>query len=252
VDQFGGEHCTDVLSGLVLSGDVTEARIDVSARRLLRDKFRLGLFDGPYVEPARAAKVVGSAQLRALGAQAQRRSVVLLKNAPAPSGAPALLPLPRSTRIYVEGMDENTAAQYAPLATLEGADAAIIRVTAPYDHRTGTYLEQFFHAGDLSFPPPVLERILAIARHVPTIVDVHLDRPAVMPEIVDGCTGVLASFGADDAALLDVVFGKHTMLGTLPFELPSSMEAVRHQLPDIPDDSNAPTFPRGYGLSLAD
>jgi beta-glucosidase len=252
VDQFGGEHCTDILSRLVRSGDVAEARIDVSARRLLRDKFRLGLFDDPYVDPDRAAKVVGSPQLRALGAHAQRRSVVLLKNAAPAAGSHALLPLARSTRIYVEGMDENTAAQFAPLASLDGADVAIVRVAAPYDHRAETYLEQFFHAGDLSFPPAVSERILEIARRVPTIVDVHLDRPAVMPEIVAGCTAVLASFGADDAALLDIVFGAHTILGALPFELPSSMDAVRRQLPDIPDDSNAPLFPRSYGLSLAE
>jgi beta-glucosidase len=47
------------------------------------------------------------------------------------------------------------------------------------------------------------------------------------------------------------VFGKHTELGSLPFELPSSMDAVRRQLPDLPDDSRDPLFPRGHGLSLA-
>jgi beta-glucosidase len=135
---------------------------------------------------------------------------------------------------------------------LHEADAALLRVAAPYEHRARTYLEQFFHAGDLRFPLDVQERILHIARHVPTIVDVHLDRPAVMPEIVAGCTAVLASFGSDDAALLDVVFGEHRVLGSLPFELPSSMDAVRRQLPDLPDDSDAPLFPRGYGLSLVD
>ena len=71
-----------------------------------------------------------------------------------------------------------------------------------------------------------------------------------MPEIVEGCAAVLLSFGADDSALLDVAFGKHRALGTLPFELPSSMDAVKRQLPDMPDDSSTPLFPRGYGLSL--
>jgi beta-glucosidase len=123
-------------------------------------------------------------------------------------------------------------------------------VAAPYEPRSGTYLEQFFHAGDLRFPRNASDSILHVARRVPTIVDVRLDRPSVMPEIVEGCAAVLASFGADDSALLDVVFGKHGALGTLPFELPSSMAAVRRQLPDIPDDSARPLFPRGYGLSL--
>ena len=251
VDQFGGEHCTDVLVALVRSGDVAEARIDASARRLLRDKFRLGLFDDPFVDPARAATVVGSQPFTALGALAQRRSVVLLKNDEVAGSTSRVLPLDDSMRLYVEGVDEETASHYAHLTPLDEADAALIRVAAPYEPRSGTYLEQFFHAGDLRFPREISDAILQIARRVPTVVDVHLDRPAVMPEIVEGCAAVLASFGSDDSALLDVVFGNHRVLGTLPFELPSSMDAVRRQLPDVPDDSSAPLFPRGYGLSLA-
>jgi beta-glucosidase len=98
--------------------------------------------------------------------------------------------------------------------------------------------------------PEARDRILAIARRVPTIVDVYLDRPAVMPEIAAGSAAVPADFGAGDRALLDVVFGAHRSLGTLPFELPSSMDAVRAQLPDLRNDSAAPLSPSGYGLSL--
>jgi beta-glucosidase len=36
--------------------------------------------------------------------------------------------------------------------------------------------------------------------------------------------------------------------GKLPFELPSSMEAARAQLPDVPHDSEAPLYPYGHGL----
>ena len=45
IDQFGGEACPEVLVELVRSGQVSEARVDISVRRLLRDKFRLGLFE---------------------------------------------------------------------------------------------------------------------------------------------------------------------------------------------------------------
>ena len=44
VDQFGGEANPEVLVDLVRSGEVSEDRLDVSARRLLREKFVLGLF----------------------------------------------------------------------------------------------------------------------------------------------------------------------------------------------------------------
>jgi beta-glucosidase len=48
--------------------------------------------------------------------------------------------------------------------------------------------------------------------------------------------------------LLDVVFGKAKPEGKLPFELPSSMEAVRKQKADLPHDSEKPLYPYGHGL----
>jgi beta-glucosidase len=250
VDQFGGEHCTDVLVELVRAGAVAEERIDASARRLLRDKFRLGLFDDPYVDPTRAAEIVGAPSLIESGRIAQRRSIVLLKNGASEGSDVPLLPLSAAVRVYLEGVDPTIAAEYAVIVPLEDADVAILRVAAPYEPRSGSYLEQFFHAGDLRFTLEERERILGIARSVPTILDVSLDRPAVMPELVAGCTAVIASFGVEDSAVLDVVFGHHRELGRLPFELPSSMDAVRGQQPDIPDDSERPLFSRGYGLDL--
>ncbi len=74
-DQCGGEECVDVLLDLVADGRVTEARIDESVRRLLLVKFRLGLFDDPYVDEDEAERVVGRAYLRELGsARRPRRS----------------------------------------------------------------------------------------------------------------------------------------------------------------------------------
>jgi beta-glucosidase len=75
-----------------------------------------------------------------------------------------------------------------------------------------------------------------------------LDRPAVIPEIVEGCVALLGEFGASDAAVLDVLWGKFNPTGKLPFELPSSMAAVRDQQPDTPCDSADPLFPFGHGL----
>ena len=80
IDQFGGEACPEVVVDLVRSGRIDEARIDASVRRLLRDKFRLGLFDDPYVDPQAAADVVGQTEFLDRGHKAQTRSFVLLKN----------------------------------------------------------------------------------------------------------------------------------------------------------------------------
>ena len=247
VDQFGGEACPDGIVGLVKSGQIDEARIDQSVRRLLRDKFRLGLFDNPYVDPAAAEKIVGNAAFREAGERAQRKSIVLLKNAETPAGM--ALPIHGKPRIYVENVDPQVAGQYGQVVEkVEQADVAILRLDAPYEPREG-FLERHFHAGDLDFKEQEKAPILDILERVPTIVDIYLDRPAVVPEIAEKSAGLLADFGASDAAVLDVIFGRFTPSGKLPFEMPSSMEAVRKQKEDLPYDSENPLFPFGHGLT---
>jgi len=63
---------------------------------------------------------------------------------------------------------------------------------------------------------------------------------------------LIANFGSSDDALLDVIFGDFNPGGKLPFELPSSMEAVRNQKEDVPFDSENPLFRFGFGLSYSD
>lgn len=244
-DQFGGETCPEVIVELVKSGKVSEERINQSVRRLLREKFRLGLFDHPYLDPAMAAKIIGNPDFKAKGELAQRKSIVLLKN----GLEKPVLPLTGKPKIYLENIKAETASQYGEVVTdIADADFAILRLKAPYEPRKG-FLDAMFHAGDLDFKSPEKERILAILDQVPTIVDLYLERPAVIPEIAEKCAGLVANFGANDSAVLDVIFGRFQPGGKLPFELPSSMEAVRKQKEDLPYDSEKPLFPFGYGLT---
>jgi beta-glucosidase len=92
---------------------------------------------------------------------------------------------------------------------------------------------------------------MEVCGKVPTIVDIYLDRPAVIPEIAAQSFALIADFGAADSAVLDVIFGQFSPTGRLPFELPSSMEAVRAQKEDLPCDSENPLFPYGFGLSYS-
>jgi beta-glucosidase len=248
VDQFGGETCPEIIVALVRSGQIPESRIDVSVRRLLREKFRLGLFDNPFVDPDTAEALVGSAQFREVGELAQRESLVLLKNADTADGK--ILPLQGQPKIYIENVDADVTSAYGQVVSnIAEADVAIIRLQAPYEPRNRTSLERLFHAGDLSFNEEEKVRILTILQAVPTIVDIYLDRPAVIPEIAEHSAALLGNFGASDAAILDVVFGRFAPSGKLPFELPSSMEAVRKKRTDVAFDSENPLFPFGYGLT---
>ncbi len=248
VDQFGGEAFPALLVELVRSGQVTEERIDISARRLLREKFRLGLFDQPFVDPEAAALLVGDPRFYAAAQQAQRRSLVLLKNTTAAQAS--LLPLRGRPKIYLENVDVQVAAAYAQVVeTPAEADVALLRLDAPYEPRNTTFLESLFHAGDLSFKPDELARLLTILHTVPTIVDIYLDRPAVIPEIAAACAALIGNFGATDEVVLDLIFGRFAPSGKLPIEMPSSMEAVLQQKTDVPYDSANPLFPFGHGLT---
>jgi beta-glucosidase len=89
---------------LVKEGQVSEATIDRAVARNLRAKFLLGLFENPYVDVERAAKVTNSSGHRALAAEAARRSITLLKN------ENNLLPLSLSTLKSVAVIGPNAAA----------------------------------------------------------------------------------------------------------------------------------------------
>ena len=72
-------------------------RMEQSAARILSLMFRLGLFENPYLDPAVSAETVGCAEYVEAGLEAQRRSVILLKN------RKELLPMKKGTKIYVPG-----------------------------------------------------------------------------------------------------------------------------------------------------
>jgi beta-glucosidase len=244
MDRLGGDSTPELIVELVKSGELTEARIDESARRILRVHFALGLFENPYANPEHAASTVKKAEFQQKADLAQRKSIVLLKN------AGGLLPLQKGVRIYVEGIDAAVATRHGFVSTAgpEDADVCILRVTA------GTAgVRPGRGAGDvpidLTLPETTLTKVLAVARKKPTVVALHLNNPLVIPELASEAQALLATFGVSDEALFDVLLGRFAPTGKLPFELPSSMDAVRAQLEDVPHDSKAPLFAIGSGLT---
>jgi beta-glucosidase len=248
-DQFGGEQCTDLLLELVRDGVVAESRIDESARRVLLLKFRLGLFDNPFVDEEAAAAIVGNAETRQAGLEAQSRSVTVLKNSIV-HGAP-LLPLSAGARVYAEGIESRALAEEFTLAaTPRDADVAIVRIDAPFEPRNDLFLESYFHQGSLELPPGLVHRLRTIARQSPLIVDVALDRPAILTPLIDALAGLTVTFGVSDDALLAALTGRIAPEGRLPVELPRSMNAVRESAPDAPASTVDPLFPLGSGLKI--
>jgi beta-glucosidase len=248
VDQLGGESLPDIIVKLVKEGKLSERRIDESVVRLLRLKFQLGLFDNPFVDEKKAGDIVGSPSFMKAGADAQRRSFTLLKN------DNHTLPLAiNKLKIYIKNINPKVAAEYGTVVDdPKQADIAIIRLQTPnypIPEAKGNMIAQMFHFGDLDFKGKALEDVLAVEKTVPTIVDIYMDRPAVVPEINQFAKALLVNYGSSDAALLDVIFGKYKPGGHLPIEIPSSMEAVRNQKEDLPQDSRDPLYKFGFGLS---
>ena len=87
----------NTLAASVRAGRIDEKTIDEAVRNVLRVKFRLGLFDHPFIDEEKAAAAVDSAANRKLAREAARKSTVLLKN------ADALLPLGCGERVVLVG-----------------------------------------------------------------------------------------------------------------------------------------------------
>ncbi len=244
-DQFGGESRPELIVQLVKKGKLTEERINLSVIRLIRQKFELGLFDNPFVDDTKIQESVGLEKHRRLGEQIQQKSMTLLKN------ADNLLPLEKNKlKVYIENMDSSVVADYASIVkTAQEANLAIIRLNTPwYPVETNNPFARGFHHGDLDFKGDEKQRILDLLKTVPAVVDIYLDRPAVIPEIAFASKALIADYGASDKSVCEILFGIMQPVGKLPFELPVSMAAVRYQKTDVPYDSEKPLFEFGFGL----
>lgn len=101
VDQFGGNNdIAPVLEAYAMGcaehgEEWMRARFERSARRLLCNIFRPGLFENPYLDVAESEAAVGSPAHMDMGFAAQLRTVVMLKN------KGGVLPLAKKAKVYV-------------------------------------------------------------------------------------------------------------------------------------------------------
>lgn len=263
VDQFGGVEDPAPLLAAVQSGLVTEAALTTSAERILEQKFALGLFENPYVDAEAAVTLVGKAEFQQAAQAAQAASHVLLKN------EGALLPLKADgKRVYLHNVNAEVAAAngYTVVTDLAQAELAIVRVNAPGE-QDPRFPFGSIHFGQLGFASN--DQVVQETAHegiyhgaddfaaiqaieqagVPLVISVYLDRPAILTEVAPAARVLLANFGALDQSLFDVISGKQKARGKLPFELPSSWQAVLNQSSDVAKDSLSPLYPYGAGLA---
>jgi beta-glucosidase len=254
VDQIGGTDQSSVIVEEVHNGSISEARVREAAGRILLQKFELGLFEQPFVNEAKAAEVVGNKDFVSEGQVAQARAVVLLENNRLASTGQPLLPVAaKNKKVYLNGVSAKAAeaAGFSVVADPTQADLAIIRAPAPYESEHSNF---FFgsrqHEGRLTFTEKdtAYAELLRVSPMVPTVFVTTLERPLILTNVRPYVSALLGDFGISDEPLLALITGKISPSGRLPFELPSSVEAVKQQKSDLPHDSQSPLFPFGFGL----
>lgn len=267
----------------VLDGSIPEERINDAVRRILKQKFRFGLFENPFPDRSLISKI-GISEHRSVARQAVRESLVLLKN------ENQALPLKRTEKIVVvgkfadnsglqsggwtvnwQGTSENykgattilqgikkfalNEIKYDPdgTAEIEDVDTAVIVVGEnPY--------AEFF--GDIGGEMDLFQLILTeehqqliqtySQKGIKTVVVLISGRPLVVTEQIEQSDAFLAAWlpGSEGDGIAEVLFGFMDFQGKLPHSWPESVHDYTGKYgPNYWDTSIQPLFPFGFGLT---
>lgn len=164
VDEFGGSvRASEIMAAWPLwcekYGETSaRERWESSARKILESMFRTGLFENPYVDVDQAEKVLSDPDAFAAGEEAQRRSVVMVKNhvLPVADGAKVYIPKRQVPGVYsmtgrlkkepYVGYSVDTAEvarHYTIVREPAEADFALVAITEPeggIGYKNGQYL----------------------------------------------------------------------------------------------------------------
>ena len=251
IDQYGGEIDTSHLIKLVSENKISEERINRSVKRILINKFELGLFDNPYVNENEVKFRVNTKENVEAGLEAQRKSIVLLENK-------ELLPLKKNTKIFVDGLNKDIGRKYGTVTDSPAdADVIIMYIHTVFNgnQQSGlnrlfdNFLSTLFPNGDLNFNDEIKSKIKNYSQIQDLVIVVDLNRPAILEDIKNHSSALIGTFGVLDEIIFEGIFGEFNPSGKLPFEIPSSMESVLNQKEDLPDDSINPTYEYGYGIT---
>ena len=251
IDQYGGEDDPEHIINLINDNEISIERINNSVRRILINKFDLGLFDNPYVDEKLIKERVATDKNIAFGLDAQRKSIVLLEN-------DGILPLKNEQSVFVDGLDKRIASSFGKVVNdPEKADIIIMYIHTVFNGNQESglnrlfdnFLSTLFPNGDLNFDDEITSKIKKYSKNNNLIVVVDLNRPAILQEIKNLAAGLIGTFGVLDEVIFEAIYGNFNPSGKLPFEIPSSMEEVKKQKEDLPDDTDNPSYEYGYGIS---
>lgn len=178
-DQFGGNNeAAPVLEAYAMGveehgEEYMRARFETSAVRLLKNIFRVGLFENPYLDVPETEQLVGNPEYMEAGYNAQLKSVVVLKN------QRGVLPLREGSKVYIpqrfvppsqtffgqpipgrweDPINPSMAGKYFTLTdNPEEAEVALVEITSPINGRTAGYNTDDAAKGGNGFLPISLQ-----------------------------------------------------------------------------------------------
>jgi beta-glucosidase len=257
------------------SGDIPQSRIDDAVTRILREKFRLGLFEHPFPDSSKLSDF-GTAAHREAARKAVVESQTLLKN-------DGVLPLSKTAKVYVAGSNADDFGnqsggwtitwqggsgnsstgtttilqgmkQVAPGATItyskdasasmEGSSVGVVVVgETPYAEGVGDIGNG---RPDLSLSAADRTAISRVCGAMKCAVLVVSGRPMIDASL-QSANALVASWlpGTEGAGVADTLFGDKPYTGRTTMTWAKSMA----QLPiNVGDASYDPQFPFGWGL----
>jgi len=263
------------LKNLVEEGYVSEDRINDAVRRILRIKFKMGLFERPYADRS-LLDSIGTEANREVAREAVRKSLVLLKK------KDGILPLSKENidiflagehadnlgyqcggwtitwqgyggditigTTILEAMEE--AAPSADISYSESgelidttADIAVAVIgETPYAEGAGDIT-------DLSIPDSTINLIRNIKNAgLPVVVILISGRPLIIESIIPYSDAIIAAWlpGTEGRGITDVLFGDYNPSGLLSHSWPAEMEDIPINLGD---SAYNPLFEYGYGIT---
>ncbi len=267
----------------VLNGVIPQSRIDDAVRRILRQKFRVGLFDNPFPDK-KLIKKIGIKKHREVARQAVRESLVLLKN------DNDTLPLRKASKIVVVGeFGDNTGLQsggwtvnwqgttenYKDATSILEGIRKFSTQEVIYDHDGSanpdnvdvavivvgeTPYAEFF--GDIGGEMNKYQLTLSdahqklighyVEKGIKVVVVLISGRPLVVTKQIEQSNAFVAAWlpGSEGDGIAEALFGEYDFKGKLPHSWPKSEADYNGKYgPNFWDSGIKPLYPIGYGLN---
>ena len=272
------------LKRAVLNDSVPMLRVNDAVKRILRQKFRLGLFKNPFPD-ATLISQIGCVAHRDKARQAVRESLVLLKH------ENDVLPIDKTTKKIVvvgkhannsglqsggwtiswQGIQENYKGATTILEGIQSKSEGLVM----YDpNGTGNHLDAdiaIVVVGEIPYAEALGDigdgkgshKLTLSEKHqgyintyteagIKTIVVLVSGRPLVVTDQINQSDAFIAAWliGSEGDGIAEVLFGDYNFKGKLPHSWPKSVEDFKGKYgPNFWDPSIKPLFKFGYGMT---